>query len=159
MRSSAFYLKERRGKESGKVADSSIERYSDRYENHPDLPLELNWSYFPAELNPANRNCKKKSKQKRHFRPNVTSAAAKRSKVSLLEDLEKKEAAAAGTEAEQEAKKGESDEDDDDEAEEGKDEEGDDEDEELDEGTDYVNNFIDSDVDDEDDNLDEGGIY
>ena len=158
MKASPFHLKARNGAEH-RVSYASIERYSDRYESRPDLPLEINWDYFPAELKPENRKEKKKMKRTKQFKPNL-SASKKLKDSNFLDDLEKKENANEDEEMQQENKK-KVESDDEDEGEEGREEdgEGEDDDEELDEGTDYANNYFDSDVDDEDDNLDEGGIY
>ncbi len=51
-------------------------RYSDRYDNAPELPLELDWNRFPLELRPEHRErLARKRKAKRdvgdRFKPKL----------------------------------------------------------------------------------------
>lgn len=141
------------------VKKPDIERYSDRYQllaGHRGQ-LTLNWSRFPKELHPSSVSAVKKRKLlAKKMSVNIKQARTKDVKVSeRLEALEKKE--------EQGENNGE-------EGEEGTEEKADEEgleeleeiDEELDEGTDYVNNYFDngdSYIDEEDDALEEGGVF
>eukprot|EP00094_Tigriopus_californicus_P012024 TCALIF_11618-PA protein Name:"Similar to Polr3g DNA-directed RNA polymerase III subunit RPC7 (Mus musculus)" AED:0.02 eAED:0.04 QI:0/-1/0/1/-1/1/1/0/166 len=47
-----------------------VERYSDRYQTPEDIPLQLDWSRFPAELRPENR----RRRIKRRPMPTLTQA-------------------------------------------------------------------------------------
>lgn len=141
------------------VKRPDIERYSDRYQllaSHRGQ-LTLNWSRFPKELQPtsASTTTKKRKLPPTKHPVNVKKARKKDVNVSeRLEALEKKEATLGVDENEEEGE-------DEDKAE-GEELEIEEVDEELDEGTDYVNNYFDngeSYIDEEDDALEEGGVF
>ncbi|CAL4072866.1 unnamed protein product [Meganyctiphanes norvegica] len=143
------------------VTRPDIERYSDRYNMLPNRrgQLNLHWTQFPKELRPGaiKTNKKRKITSKKAFPVNVKRGRMSQKEVDVtqtLNELEKKESTTDDPDEVEE-----------DEEEEGKvDEEnieGDEEDEELDDGTDYVNNYFDNgeELDEEDDALEEGGTF
>lgn len=144
------------------VKRPDIERYSDRYQvlaGHRGQ-LSLNWSRFPKELHPTTIAAASKKRKRRSAKFPVNVKVAKKSKdVNIserLEALEKKEASV--TEETEEDGDGEGE----DKVEGEEVEELEEVDEELDEGTDYMNNYFDngdSYLDEEDDALEEGGVY
>ncbi|CAB4068873.1 unnamed protein product [Lepeophtheirus salmonis] len=108
---------------------------------------DIVWSHIPNEL-------KNVSKRKRSTNGNPRMKKVKKATLSLdaLESMEEKDA----EDPDEEKKKENEEEEEEDRG------SGEDEDEELDEGTDYANNYFDNGEDygnDDDDNLDEGGIY
>ncbi|KAK3874594.1 hypothetical protein Pcinc_020486 [Petrolisthes cinctipes] len=143
------------------VKRPDIERYSDRYQvlaGHRGQ-LSLNWSRFPKELHPATIAAAGKKRKRLRAKLAVKAKRAKSKDVNIserLEALEKKEALVTEETEEDGDEEGE------DKVEGEEVEELEEVDEELDEGTDYVNNYFDngdSYLDEEDDALEEGGVY
>ena len=115
---------------------------------------DLNWTILPAELRPV----KQKKKSMKDAKPN------KKAKVDVetrLKQLESKEQTGNHEESDQEDKE-ESDDDDARKSVGGDISEEEEPDEEMDDGTDYANNYFDNGEayeDGEDDNLEDGGVY
>jgi len=163
IRASQFHLRLPANGEKKPTA-TCIERYSDRYENAPEAPLDFDWSDMPKELCPGHRKktaARKRPAEARRGKAGKASGSAAdvSQKLEMLEKREKLEKdgkdAAAGN-------KGEDDEEGDQNGEDNASDVEEEKDEEMDEGTDYVNSYFDNGegyADDEDDNLDEGGIY
>ena len=129
--------------------------------------IGIDWRRFPKELCPSSETKKSKRKGGTASKPNLVSKKAK-VKVNPDDILNKLEQAEKnGANEDEDGNEGSDVEGSDKEEDnvENKNEENldsDEIDEELDEGTDYANNFFDNGenyLDDEDDNLDEGGIY
>ena len=130
--------------------------------------IGIDWKRFPRELAPSSETRKTKRKSGNALKPNL---APKKAKVltihpdDVLDKLEQAEKNGTNEgEDENEGSDAEGSDKDDDNVENKNEEnlDSDEIDEELDEGTDYANNFFDNGenyLDDEDDNLDEGGIY
>jgi len=145
-----------------------IERFSDKPQGFIQKPLVgIDWRRFPKELCPSSETKKSKRKGGTASKPNLVSKKAK-VKVNPDDILNKLEQAEKnGANEDEDGNEGSDVEgsDKEDDNVENKNEENldsDEIDEELDEGTDYANNFFDNGenyLDDEDDNLDEGGIY
>lgn len=142
---------------------SDIERYSDRYQaavssKSKQLPLTFPTSHLPSELRPI---VKDKAKREKAKKSNTTRASSKAVDITTrLEELEKTEDQLGDAEEEEEQK--ESEEKDADDAEDKDEEEIEDPDEEMDDGTDYANNYFDNGegyLDDDDDNLEDGPVY
>lgn len=166
MKHSGFQLGGGSSSTTGATTALKVDRYSDRYQTRQDVPLQLDWSRFPSELRPENR----KRRVKR--RPVVNLAQVKNPNlvgqgdvINTLDELEKKEKSGNKSEDETEKKEGGSDGEDEDKPKLPgalEDSEGELEDEEMDDGTDYANNYFDNGEeygDEDEDNLDEGGIY
>ena len=126
----------------------------------------IDWKRYPKELAPSSITKKSKSKRSNQVKVNVSTKRRKATSDpdKLLDKLEKNE--------EEDKNNKDQDDDDDEKSNRGSDKEDEDDreeiedddnvDEELDEGTDYANNYFDNGenyLDDEDDNLDEGGIF
>ena len=158
MRSSPYYIKSDATENNAK---KSVERYSDRYEDAAETTLELDWARFPQELRPDFRKRMARKRRASGAKPKLVSRKKDVSKT--LEELEKKEGDEK-SEDDEEGKEKNDDDSDDEKKENATVEESDKEeiDEEMDDGTDYANNYFDNGegyLDDEDDNLDEGGTY
>lgn len=123
-----------------------------------EKPLPYDWSRFPVELKPTEVKRKNKTKVC------ATKIPRKRSISNIntwLEELEKKETTEDSENVDEE-KENKNEKDEENEKEEAEEGEEDDLDEEMDEGTDYNQNYFDNGegyLDDEDDNLDDGPIY
>lgn len=137
------------------VIKKDIERYSDRYQDlitdKTSYEARYDWTRMPAELKPQPR--KRKG-------PKVEKPKKKKKNVdveSKLQELEKKESSQQSDVEEEEKEEEETEEKEDDHVEDEEVEP----DEEMDEGTDYLNNYFDNGegYDEEDDNLDDGPVY
>jgi len=148
-----------------------IERHSDKPHGFVQKPLiGIDWKRFPKELAPssARNKTKRKGGASSTLKPNLLSPKKKSKTLTIhpddvldkLEKAEKNGTKEGGDGNEGSDAEGSDKEDED--AEKIDEELMDEEDEELDEGTDYANNFFDNGenyLDDDEDNLDEGGIY
>jgi len=154
MQSSPFYLV------TSDVTKKGIERYYDRFQklSHLDKELPVQWNRMPSELQKAAEKKRKTvssakgvKKQKTDVDPN-----------QILSKLEKKEKIESDTEDDPSEKKKVRDDDDDHDLNDGRDDIEEEEiDEELDEGTDYANQYFDNGESylDEDDNLEDEAAY
>ena len=118
---------------------------------------DLNWTILPAELRPV----KLKKKSMKDGKPNLLDKKAKVDVEKRLKQLESKEQTGNHEESDQEEKE-ESDDDDARKSVGGDISEEEEPDEEMDDGTDYANNYFDNGEayeDGEDDNLEDGGVY
>ncbi|XP_076658658.1 DNA-directed RNA polymerase III subunit RPC7-like isoform X1 [Halictus rubicundus] len=155
----AEYMRESPNNVLPLVIKKDIERYSDRYQDlitdKSSYAIRYDWSRMPAELKPQTKKRKGQSSSTPKKKQKAVDVETK------LQELEKKEALQPSDAEEEEKEEEDGEEKDDEHAE---DEEEDlhlQMDEEMDEGTDYVNNYFDNGegYDEEDDNLDDGPIY
>eukprot|EP00093_Oithona_nana_P001786 01786.XXX_10771_12027_1 [CDS] Oithona nana genome sequencing. len=159
MRDSQFALQ----KPSVKTIENKgiqIGRLNDKVENMTQKPLTgIDWKRYPKELAPRSSKAQKRSK----IQPKLKASKKSIKTEDLLKKLEEAEKSDKVNEKDDDDK---SEEEDNEEKDEEKEEDNEEEemiiDEEMDDGTDYANNYFDNGeeyLDADEDNLDEGGIY
>ncbi|KAK6641377.1 hypothetical protein RUM44_013086 [Polyplax serrata] len=137
---------------------SGIERFSDKYQvlgsdMKESWDSQVYWDAMPVELNTKGRKTGKRKPETgsiSYLKKTKIDISTRLDELAKLEDIEEDESDGIKEEKEQ----------DDDNEKENFEEE--DDDDEMDDGTDYVNNYFDngeSYFDDEDDNLDDGPVY
>uniref|UniRef100_A0A1B6LSS1 Uncharacterized protein n=1 Tax=Graphocephala atropunctata TaxID=36148 RepID=A0A1B6LSS1_9HEMI len=145
-----------------KLLQPQVGQFSDAEQSKkPEKPFIIDWSCVPPELKPNLNKRKRKSGTQNAGLPKKIEKKNIANLTSWLEELEKKETVEEGKEKDTDdtEKKKEEDEQ---EVGEGEEFEEDDLDEEMDDGTDYNQNYFDNGegyLDEEDDNLDDGPIY
>ena len=150
------------GKNSSPFATKIDQKIIFSFQNIVSKPLTgIDWKRYPKELCPSTSDKKSTKRQKSTPKPRVPT---KKSKVEnpddLLDKLEKAEKNDKGNEGSD--AEGSDNDDDDNESTKNEEIEEDEPDEEMDDGTDYANNYFDNGdgyLDEEEDNIDEGGIY